>query len=385
MRKWFFLLPITLILGGILWQPIAGSGSPEHLFLRKEIRDREGRVIFRTERRYRLYYTGELPPPEALRPFLRKIESSDGPPYLLAEGLSPGEVTRFAGLSGVLAEEYWAPRFTSGPAFASLLRRILPRIPPSAIPRLALDWDAQEVLYRALRKDLKRGGKLGGGVVDLATGEVYALVNLPDDAPGLLLTALYPPVRDLSRAKVFGERTGIELRDSPGIYWPSGEILATPLQLVRALAERVCGRAPRLHLFKTPRSAFCYSGDRKFRTEYTYRDRNRWLWLRIWPQRRPRFAIVLAGEDVSPPREGFLEALYRVLYRWLPGGTPGEKRFRGFPDLRGLTLRAALERLPRKGLRIEFEGVGRVVRQWPRPGTPWKEVKTCKLYLDDET
>ncbi len=388
MKKWFLLILAPLIMIGLLLSPLMGSGGLEQAWPRKEIRDREGRILFKIEKRYRLYYLGELPLPEALRPLLRQRGSLNGsPPYLLAENLSGEEARRYADMAGVVLEDYLAPQLIAGPSFASLLRA-LPRdnLSRRGQVQLTLAWEIQDSLYRLLRNAFEGSGRISAGVVDLASGEVYALVSFPENEPSLLLEGLYPLGKDLPRSGVFGEKTGIELPESPGVYWPSGEILATPLQMARALANQLCGWAPRIHLIKkTSLPTLCRPQRKMAKKSYIYNNGRSWLRLSLWPEENPRFVLILAGESTRIPPKKAYAGLFQALARWLPEGDRPMDRGKGFPDLRGLTLRAALERLPREGLRIEFEGVGRVVKQWPLPGTPWKKVKSCKLYLRDAT
>ncbi len=385
MRGGIFLFLLGMILVGVLWHPPLGSSSPERSGPFPEVRDREGRVLLRTERRFRLYYLEKSPLPPALRRLASPEELRGAPPYLLAEGLSPRQAASYRRVSGVLLEEYRVPYFTGGRPFEILLQPLLRRgiLFRTSLLRLTLAWEVQERLYRSLRRFDSSGGRVGAAVIDLATGEVYGLVGLPVSAPNPLLQELYPLKGDLTREGVFGLKTGIELPESPGIYWPSGQILATPLQVVRALSRRLCGWAPEIHLIKHPPRALCAFRGKIESGEYIYKNKRSWFYLRLWPEKKPRFALLLAGEGVRLRPAPVVRGWTEVLWRWLPEGprAPGK----GFPDLRGLTLRAALERLPRQKLTVEFQGVGRVIRQWPRPGTPWNKVKGCKLYLGDAT
>ncbi len=388
MKKWFLLALLPVMLAALLLSPLAGSQSPDRAPVPKEVRDREGRILLRTEKRYRLYYLGQLPLPETLRSLVRRKEALNGsPPYLLAEDLSGEEVRRYDSLDGVILEEYEAPRLIAGPAFAPLLRKpLLAGLTRESRIQLTLAWEVQEKLYDLLKRAYKGSGRLSAGVVDLVSGEVYALASLPEGQENLLLKGLYPAGRDLLGPEVFGEKTGIELPESPGVYWPSGDILATPLQMARALAHKLCGRAPRIHLVKEPMPpVLCQSRAQKPRKSYTHDDGRKWVRLELWPEKEPRFVLILAGEATRGPSRKALAGVFQALAHWLPEEDLPPGPGKGFPDLRGLTLRAALERLPREGLRIDFEGVGRVVRQWPLPGTPWEKVKACRLYLRDAT
>lgn len=54
---------------------------------------------------------------------------------------------------------------------------------------------------------------------------------------------------------------------------------------------------------------------------------------------------------------------------------------RDMPDLRGLSLRAALRRLQGAPVRLSIEGAGVVEKQQPAPGTRLKEGSLCRLIL----
>lgn len=51
------------------------------------------------------------------------------------------------------------------------------------------------------------------------------------------------------------------------------------------------------------------------------------------------------------------------------------------PDFTGLRLRNLLYLCSRMGLKPEFQGEGKVIRQWPAPGEPVPQNRTCKVEL----
>lgn len=53
------------------------------------------------------------------------------------------------------------------------------------------------------------------------------------------------------------------------------------------------------------------------------------------------------------------------------------------PDLRGLRLRNLLYQCSQIGIKPHFEGMGKVVHQWPAPGEPIPQNRTCKITLSE--
>ncbi|QJA05763.1 hypothetical protein FVE67_02650 [Thermosulfurimonas marina] len=377
-KVWLLLGPIFfLILAGALMRPLTGAGKAEAPFLeRTEVLDREGRVLFRMEKRARVYYLRSGPLPSRLKPYVHRPLSGP-PPLLVAVDLSPKEARSLQGISGVLVEEYSRPRLLGGAAFEGILPELFHRADlEGRRTRLTLSWDLQESLYRAVRAE----GLLGGAVLDLARGEVLALVP---GRKGVFLHSLFR-VRPSSGAGVFGRATGLELPEALGSYWPGGEALATPLQLARALAAHLCGRPPQWHLLRrtNPGVLVCPAPGKIHEKEYTYQEKGRWLRVKLIPEKAPRGALLLLGEG-APTAQVPRGLVAQLEDFW------GEKRLmpeeEGFPDLRGVSLRAALEVLQPHGVEVEFRGFGRVIQQWPAPGTPWSRVKRCRLVLRDET
>jgi cell division protein FtsI (penicillin-binding protein 3) len=52
------------------------------------------------------------------------------------------------------------------------------------------------------------------------------------------------------------------------------------------------------------------------------------------------------------------------------------------PDLKGLSLRKSLRMLRGLSVDVKIEGTGRVIRQHPSPGTPFKKITSCTLILE---
>ncbi len=370
-------------------RPLAGSGDWRGEWPRGPVYDREGRVLFRVRELFRVYYLGERLPPKLLSLWDHKV-TGDGPPYLLAQGLTAEELEELRGIRGLVFEKYYQPEYTGGEAFEPVLGPLLRKHSSRKDSlRLTLSWEIQEELYEILKARKRFFESVGGAVIEIPSGEIYALVSLGNKEKLWPLELLFPvnflPLK--SSTDLLGEPTGIELPEAPGVFWPGGESLATPLQIARVVATQLCGIAPRFHMLKGEEiSGGCQMEASELKREYNYFDDKKWLYVTFWPREYPRFVIVLAGQYHRKPKGPIsLARIYRELGRYLPLVGSREKNSQGFPDLRGLTLRDALARIAVRGVKIRFQGFGRVVRQYPRPGTPWAKVKECKLYLEDET
>ncbi|HIE32652.1 MAG TPA: hypothetical protein EYP81_01205 [Thermodesulfobacteriaceae bacterium] len=392
MRRGLGLLSgLLTLLALIVIKPLTGSGGLEvRPFSKAPVYDREGRVLFRVKELYKAYYVGELPIPNELKPYLKERAIVARPPYLVARALSAEETKALSGISGLVFERYFRPEYPGGTIFSGVLEALLKSQPYSGKAlTLTLSWEIQEALHKRLEGLTEFFRRIGGVVVEIPSGEVYALVSLPNEGEFVPLTMLLPVEflpKDLP-VEVFGEPTGLEISEAPGVFWPGGETLATPVQMARALAAYLCGEAPKLHLIKQETfSGLCGERDERLKKVYNYINGNKWTYLTFWPNERPRFVIVLAGELKEKARFRVnLSGLFKELERYLPPEFEGETRAGGFPDLRGLTLKAALESLGKRHIKVRFRGFGRVVRQEPLPGTPWEKVKSCVLYLRDET
>ena len=390
MKRIVGLFGVFFILSALLFiKPHVGSGGLKlESFSKGRIYDREGRVLFRTRELYRAYYVGGFPVPKELRPYLK--DDGAEPPYPVAKALTAEESKALSRVPGVVLEKYLRPEYPGGAVFSGVLEPLLKsRVPLRRDLVLTLSWDTQEALYHELETLKGFFRRIGGVVVEIPSGEVYALGSLPREGELVPVRTLFP-VSFLPKelpVEVFGEPTGLEIPEAPGIFWPGGKILATPVQVVRAFAGYLCGTPPKLHLRKQEGySGLCRKRDRGLKRVYNYLDGRRWFYLTLWPEDRPRFLIALAGE--LKQGTGFrvdLSGILKELARYLPPEAEERRETRGFPDLRGLTLKAALETLGKRSLKIQFQGFGKVVRQEPLPGTPWEKVKNCVLYLSDET
>ncbi len=101
----------------------------------------------------------------------------------------------------------------------------------------------------------------------------------------------------------------------------------------------------------------------------------------------------LAKEKPGKSAKPFLAVSEEESYsRWLklqhdaasvPSFSPAAQRER-MPDLRGNSLRKALQELQEYGLRIKVVGSGKVVRQHPAPGSSLKNVDECVIELQKD-
>lgn len=101
----------------------------------------------------------------------------------------------------------------------------------------------------------------------------------------------------------------------------------------------------------------------------------------------------LAKEKPGRPAKPFLAVSEEESYgKWLklqhdaasvPSFSPAAQRER-MPDLRGYSLRKALQELQEYGLRIKVVGSGKVVRQHPGPGSSLKSVDECVIELQKD-
>ena len=100
--------------------------------------------------------------------------------------------------------------------------------------------------------------------------------------------------------------------------------------------------------------------------------------LGVPPNINPAPPIVVAKRDESPVTPAKLTGPPPSIVP-VPGGS-GETPV--FPDLRGLSARAALRTLAQLGLSARLQGRGQVVEQTPAPGSPLERGVTCTLVLD---
>ncbi len=367
-------------------------------------------------------------------------------PFLLKEGLSPRQEEAVAHIPGVFVLEYFRRQYPFAQVTRSFLGRVSPSgrgiqgIEASydaflqgrhSFLRTAIDLDLQEKLNRDLRKALKifHAREGAAAVMSLCSGRLVALAatNAADpllsDTLSLRLLAKplekafsqsqYPDKETFLRALGFGSATHIDLpAEKVGLVplnvdnW--SEVQATPLQMLRALVGLATGRLyepkvvweihtegqdytvaqkvkPLLGLKPLRQGGIWWQGGNR-RAGY-------FLLAGLWPRRHPRLAYVLYvkgvrvwGLPVYPSRlvPRTLWA-YQAPRRHTSTKAVAQKRpcRKVMPDVRGLTLRAALERLAPLGLEVHYSGFGVTVRQWPKPGTPLKDVHECRLVLDE--
>ncbi len=377
--------------------------------------------------------------PEQLRFLLAQREGT----ILLRQEVSEPLVKELEDLPGILFLDYYKRIYPFGDSTASLLGQVsqggqgLSGLEasydtilrsPEAILRTSINIDLEQRLYR----DIVRAQRLfhareGAGVVmELKTGRLLGLVSTSSVNPllhdTLPLSVLGKPFEEaflessyrdwggFLRALGFGEPTRIDLPgESLGLLPPEvddlSEVMATPLQMTRGLAALVTGRVfcPKV-VWKVKTKGETYTvgvGYRLVPGLEPLKKGGLWWWggnrkagafvlAGLWPKRSPQLAYFLYLKGVK------VWGLPVYPTRVVPGALrvyqfPGKEKIkraswspRVMPDVRGLTLRAALERLSRLGLEVQFSGFGVTVRQWPAPGTPLKNIKKCRLVLADE-
>jgi cell division protein FtsI (penicillin-binding protein 3) len=89
----------------------------------------------------------------------------------------------------------------------------------------------------------------------------------------------------------------------------------------------------------------------------------------------PKGTMVVKNELDSPPKKGF--QTIQPLLEEVKVGRGAEVVM--MPDLTGLSMRSALNRIEGKGLIIKLSGNGKVVEQVPRPGTVIEKGDLCFL------
>ncbi len=377
--------------------------------------------------------------PQQLRFLLAQREGT----ILLRREVSEVLVKELEGLPGILFLDYYKRLYPFGESTASLLGEVsqggqglsgleasydpILRSPDSVL-RTSINIDLEQQLYR----DVTRAQRLfhakeGAGVVmELKTGRVLGLVSTSSVNPllhdVLPLSILKKPLEEafwgssyqdwgsFLRDLGFGEPTRIDLPgESLGLLPPEvddlSEVMATPLQMTRALAALVTGRVfyPKV-VWKVKTKGETYTvgvGYRSLSGLEPLKKGGLWWWggnrkagafvlAGLWPKRSPKLAYFLYLKGVK------VWGLPVYPTRVVPGALrvyqfPGKEKIkraswspRVMPDVRGLTLRAALECLSRLGLEVQFSGFGVTVKQWPAPGTPLKKIKKCRLILADE-
>ncbi len=300
------------------------------------------------------------------------------------------------------------------------------RFPDTSI-RTSIDIEIQQNLYKNLVRTLRIFRAKDGGaiILELSTGRLVSLVSYsllnPIITDSLSLSMLERPfkqafhsssydnlatfLRDLG----FGELTRIDLPGEKIGILPTevddfSDVFATPLQMVRALAALATGKLyyPKLVWeIETPRKTYFIGvKSRNLSKIKKFSKGGYWWWggnkkagvfllAGLWPRRSPRLAYILyvkgvrvRGLPVHPSRlvPGALLS-YRLPYKKM--AKTGSLSQKIMPDVRGLTLKAALQRLSGLGIEVQFSGFGVTVKQWPPPGTPLKKIKKCRLILDE--
>ncbi|WP_456431118.1 penicillin-binding transpeptidase domain-containing protein [Thermosulfuriphilus sp.] len=234
----------------------------------------------------------------------------------------------------------------------------------------------------------------------------------------------------------FGKETGVDLvGESPGGLPPSlpgadylAEIRTTPLQLARAYAALVNGGllcrpyvakeildGNQTLMENSPQCRQVLSGESLLEIEpqpvasgYSFGPRQHiYVAASAFPVGKPRLVEVLFFSEIKKEREPFLtralpramKALYAAYLKppkafGLVQKTkkrpsraeslaqkPGSPRL---PNLVGLTLREAVERLQPLGIPYRLRGTGVVVGQKPKPGTKIEKIKECEIILGQQ-
>ncbi len=376
--------------------------------------------------------------PEEIRLLLARNEG----PFFLEREVSPSIAKEISNLPGILLFEYFRRYYIFKDSTANLLGHLgqdgqglsgieavydnLLRSSDTII-RTSIEIEIQEELYRDVKRALHIFRAQDGGaiILELSTGRLLSLVSYSQKNPvitdTLPLSVLGRPFKEAFSASSyaslstflrdlgFGELTRIDLPGEKVGVLPTeisdlSDVLATPLQMVRALAALTTGR-----LFY-PKAV--WEIQTKDRT-YSIRAKSRilsgikrlqvggyWWWggsrkvgvfllAGLWPRRSPTLAYLLyikgvkvGGLPVHPSRLVPQALLgYRLPYKRVAKAQVLSRKV--MPDVRGLTLKAALQRLSHLGIKVRFSGFGVTVKQWPSPGTPLKNVRKCRLLLDE--
>ena len=357
---------------------------------------------------------------------------------LFIRSVSSQELGALEALRGVYVRSYYVRRYPfesltcllapsdgSWQGLETYYQKLLSQ--PDTDLRLSIKIEWQKALERDLRWTLKKLRAQAGGAVilDLKTGRVKAMVT--SGSPALLLErelplsvigvpfeeafyeSMYERQEDFLRDLGFGEPTGIDLpRETVGVLpleiESLSEVSASPLQIVRALAILATGR------YFSPKIALeVRSGKERYFIPVPHRELEdlvprfrggHWWWggsrkagsfllAGLWPRRAPRLAYLVYAEGVKV--WGLPLYYTRFIPKTLKLSSPrsflAQKRSSPperphlMPDVRGLTLKAALEHLSPLGLKVNFSGFGVTVKQWPAPGTSLRKVKECYLVL----
>ncbi|MBA2849430.1 PASTA domain-containing protein [Thermosulfuriphilus ammonigenes] len=232
----------------------------------------------------------------------------------------------------------------------------------------------------------------------------------------------------------FGNPTGVDLvGERSGSFPPSvtnlgdlGDIRVTPLQLARAYAALVNGgrlcrpyvakeivEGNRQLLLNVPACQQVISqkaleglSPQLVASGYSFGPKQRlYVAASAIPQGSPKLVEVLLFTEISDTAEDFLTRavprVMKVLYATYlhPPKAFGlakkvtiksrsdlapKKKTPRLPNLVGLTLREAVERLQPLGVPYRFRGTGVVVGQSPKPGTKIEKIKECEIILGQQ-
>ncbi len=378
--------------------------------------------------------------PEALRVLL--VQKAG--PFLLKENISATEGQKLAGLSGVFSLTYFKRIYPFIESTGSLIGKVsslgrgvvgleaaydsfLSR--PRSSLRTAIDLDLQQDLQKELNKALKvfHAREGGAAMLDVASGRLLALVSTSSLNPLLTdtvsLQALsktldkafgqssYEDRAAFLRSLGFGSSTHIDLGGEKTGLLPLQivrytEVQATPLQILRGLSTLASGQrrplrvAFEVHVQKKayliPPKGQKVSGLKPLRYGGLWwsggnRRRGYFFLAGLWPRKHPRVAYVMYvkgvkvwGLPVYPSRLCPQKALEAYVKTFGRSSTSKAMAKNVMPDVTGLTLRAALERLAPLAIKVRYRGFGVIVKQWPQPGTPLKNVRECKLVLHED-
>lgn len=347
-------------------------------------------------------------------------------------------------LGGILKKEYSLRRYPYEDLFTPVLgkesdlgglelyyQQLLAK--PQSFLRTALKVEFQEALKRDLLYTLRRLRASAGAaaVLDVDSGRVKALVAQGDLslflAPEIELSwvkepfekgyydSMYESLHDFLRALGFGEPTGIDVPgEVPGLLPASvesfEEVKGSLVQIIRALAALSTGKllSPKLAL----EAGFSEEGEYVISVErrdledlvplekggvWWYggsRKEGRFVLVGLWPRKNPRLAFGLLVKGVKVwglpcyYTRFIPTSVKRFASRGISHRRPQEQLvsqktsgLQKMPDVRGLTLKAALEKLNPLGIEVHFSGFGVTVKQWPPPGTPLTKISECRLVL----
>ncbi|WP_456370705.1 PASTA domain-containing protein [Thermodesulfatator atlanticus] len=371
-----------------------------------------------------------------LASLLKKDESEIT--YLLSSQKGPvffPEVKKVPELQGVYPKSYfersypfkeYCSSFLAGEGYYGLeayYQRLL--FQEGAALRTSIKIERQKVLYQDLLRSMKmlRAKEGAAAVVDISSGRILAYVTKGKKdlllRPNINLAVLskvfekayqeshYENLSDFLRALGFGEITGVDLAgEEPGILPTEiedfSEVQASGMQILRAMVALATGTlvSPKIALEvslngeKKPILV-----ERKKLKDLTPLSRGGvWWWggsfrekaflmAGLWPRKHPKVAFMTYLEGVKAYglpcyyTRFIPQAVKKETYKTLAQPKKTKAPTGRMPDVRGLTLKEALERLAPLGLKVEFSGFGVTVKQWPAPGTPLARIENCKLVL----